>query len=212
MPPDREWYDRARDGRQLTVFAGATLKKSLWAGLFPRVIADFNTFSNQQKLGVTLTQSPTAPAEAENDFSGADIRFEAGNTFQFKAAGQDITVAIDPLVQGKTRTLAWDFGKGAQIRKACILMRARPMADDFPRVIGDPCLIAFAIHECIHAIGLNDHTPGGGDLLEEIPQLRTGARDKPNDDTFEVKGGKRIPPLFLLSATLVRIQKLWPPP
>ena len=91
-------------------------------------------------------------------------------------------------------------------------MRAKPMADDFPRVIGDPCLIAFAIHESIHAIGLNDHTPGGGDLFEEIPQLRTGARDKPDEDKFEVKGGKRIPPLFLLGATLGRIQKLWPSP
>jgi hypothetical protein len=212
MPPDREWYDRARDARQLTVFAGDTLKRSLWGRLFPRVIADFNTFSNQQKFGVTLTQSQTAPAEAENDFSGADVRFEAGDTFQFKAAGQSLTVAIDPLVQGKTRTLAWDFGKGGQIRKACILMRARPMADDFPRVIGDPCLIAFAIHECIHAIGLNDHTAGGGDLLEQTPQLRTGARDKPDEDKFEVNGGKRIPPLFLLSATLGRIQKLWPSP
>ena len=66
--PDREWYDRARDARQLTVFAGDTLKRSLWGRLFPRVIADFNTFSNQQKFGVTLTQSQTAPAEAENDF------------------------------------------------------------------------------------------------------------------------------------------------
>ena len=210
--PDRQWYDRARTAHQLTVFAGDTLKSSLWAGLFPRVIAEFNAFSSQLKFNVTFTQSQTAPAEAENDFSGADIRFEAGDSFQFKAAGQSLTVTIDPLVQGKTRTLAWDFGQGAQIRKACILMRAKPMADDFPRVIGNPCLVAFAIHECIHAIGLNDHTPGGGDLFEEVPQLRTGARDKPDDDKFEVKGGQRIPPLFLLPATLVRIQRLWPSP
>jgi hypothetical protein len=72
--------------------------------------------------------------------------------------------------------------------------------------------MCFAVHEFIHALGLVAHTQGGGDLLQDIPDLRTGARNKPDDDRLEVNGGKRLPPLFLLGSTIGRIQALWPNP
>jgi len=206
--PDTGWYDRAKNAQKLSVFS--SLSKGLWGPLFPRVITDFNAFSTQLKLGVSLTTATAAPDEAENSFGGADILFVAGDKFEFKASGQKDQVTIGPLEQGHTRTLAWDFGKGAQNRKACILMRANPTTGG--RTIGNPCLIAFAIHEVVHALGLVEHTPNGGDLFEATPQLRAGAKNKPDDDKFEVNGGKTIPPLFLLGTTIARIQKLWPTP
>ena len=119
---------------------------------------------------------------------------------------------LGPLVRGHTRALAWDFGKGAQIRKACILMKPNPLADDFPWRVGDGALMCWGVHEFIHALGLGEHTQGGGDLLQEFPALWTGARNKPDDDRLEVNGGKRLSPLFLLSSTIGRIHALWPSP
>jgi hypothetical protein len=210
--PDTPWFDRVRSTRQLSIFPGSTVTRGVWAGVFPKALTEFNKLSSQLKLGVTLGPSTDAPDEAENSFAGADIRFEAGEKFEFKASGQKIVVSLEPLVRGHTQTLAWDFGKGAQIRKAFILMKPNPLADDFPRRVGDGVLTCFAVHEFIHALGLVEHTQGGGDLLQEIPDLRTGARNKPDDDRLEVNGGKRLPPLFLLGSTIGRIQALWPSP
>jgi hypothetical protein len=89
-------------------------------------------------------------------------------------------------------------------------MKPNPLADDFPRRVGDGVLMCFAVHEFIHALSLVAHTPGEGDLLQEFPNLRTGARNKPEDDRLGVNGGKTLPPLFLLGSTIGRIQALWP--
>jgi hypothetical protein len=210
--PDTPWFDRIRDARKLSVFAGDTVKRGPWPRVFPIVIREFNKLSSSQKLGVTLGTSNDPPDQAENSWAGADIRFEAAEKFEFKASGQKVQISIEPSVRGHTRTLAWDFGKGAQIRKACILMKPNPQADDFPRRVGDAVLMCFAVHEFIHALGLDGHTPGGGDLFQDVPQLRTGARDKPDDDRLEVNGAKRLPPLILLPSTVGRVQKLWPSP
>ena len=206
--PDTPWFDRARNARQLSVFPGKTVAKGVWARVFPIALAEFNNL----KLGVTLHPSTDPPHEGEYDFAGADIRFEAGEKLEFKASGEKRNVSLGPLDKGDTETLAWDFGKGAQIRKAFVLMKPNPLADNAPRRVGDGVLMCFAVHEFIHALGLGEHTPGGGDLLQDVPDLRCGAPNKPDDDRLEVIGGKRLPPLFLLGSTIGRIQALWPSP
>lgn len=210
--PDTPWYDRARTAGQLSVFAGPTLKKLAWARILPKAITEFNTLANQLNFGVTLVASSDAPEEDDNSFGGADIRFEAGDQIQVKMSGQDVNIKLGPLEGGHTETLAWDFGKGAQIRKACILMKPKPMADPFHRLVGDGVLTTTAVHEFVHALGLHEHTLNGGDLMQDIPQFRAGAKDKPNDDKLEVNGGKQLPPNFLLPATITRVQTLWPKP
>jgi hypothetical protein len=210
--PDTPWFDRIKKSGQLSVFPGSSLAKGPWAALFPKAIAEFNRLASQLKLAVTLIPATDAPDEDENSFGGADVRFEIGDMFEFKAAGQKTTITLGPLEKGHTQTLSWDFGKGPQIRKACVLMKANPLADDYPRRVGDGVLLCFAVHEFIHALGLHEHTPGGGDLLQDIPALRTGGRNSPGDDKLEVIGNKRLPPLFLLGTTVNRIQALWPSP
>jgi hypothetical protein len=209
--PDTPWFDRVRNARQLSIFPGSTVTRGVWAGVFPKALAEFNKLSSQLKLGVTLGPSTDAPDEAENSFAGADIRFEAGEKFEFKASGQKIVISLEPLVRGHTKTLAGDIGKGAQIRKAFILMKPNPLADDFPRHVGDGVLMCFADHKFIHALGLAEHTQGGRPVTG-YPGSSDRCSKQARRCRLEVDGGKRLPPLFLLGSTIGRIQVLWPSP
>ena len=112
--PDTPWFDRVRNTRQLTIFPGSTVTK----GVFPRrALAEFNKLSTQLKLGVTFGPSTDAPDEVENSFAGADIRFQAGEKFDFKASGQKIAVSLEPLVRGHTQTLAWILVRAPRFEK-----------------------------------------------------------------------------------------------
>jgi hypothetical protein len=115
--PDTPWFDRIRSAHRLSVFPGSTVTKGVWAGVFPKALAEFNKLSSQLKLGVTLGPSTDKPDAGENSFAGADIWVEAGEKFDFEASGQKKTLSLEPLVRGHTQTLAWDFGKGHKFEK-----------------------------------------------------------------------------------------------
>jgi hypothetical protein len=216
---DFPWFN-GTTRRILTVFQGKSVTSSpIWSRVVPKAVKAFTDLFRTLKLNVGLTlASQTDQPEAEaNHYGGADIWVEALEQFEFPVAGQKVNVNLinDPFVRGHTRTLAWDFGKGqevkVQIRKACILMRPSPQSDDFPRRVGNSVLVVWTVHEFIHAIGLSDHTQGAGDLFEANPSLRSGTRDDPESDKLEVRGGARIPPITTLTGnTINRIQKIWP--
>jgi hypothetical protein len=209
MKVDTPWFGRIRDKKQLSVFADRTVSKGPWARMLPKAIQEFNTLSGSLKLGMTLQATSDKPAPGENDFGGADIWFAAGGKFTFETSGEKTEVSLisTTATEGRCNTLAWDFGHGAQIRKALILVPPTPRAQT--RLAGDPVLLVIAVHEFIHALGLGSHATG--DLFEGVQQLRAGAPNKPGDDRVEV-GTKLLPPLFLSPATIGRINLLWPTP
>lgn len=222
--PDTPWFVRKKknesDPTELLVFLGGSVPKSIFAVAIPQAITSFNTLFKELQSPLRLNSSNQAqdkPEPDENHFGGADIWIEVGDHFTFDVSGQKLTLEFktDPFVRGRTQTAAWDFGKGARIRKAVILMKPVINSDDAPRPIGSPALKVLVVHELIHAIGLGKHTPDGGDLFEANPSLIT--HDKKNDlkDTVRVRGGKEVPrakgpELFLLESTTKRIKALWP--
>jgi hypothetical protein len=207
---DIPWWDSIRNRRQLTVFCGKTVAKNSWTGVINKSITDFNTLSGTLKLGVTLATSSSQPAEGTDDFGGADIWVEAEEKFTFKVAGQEVKSEIGILVKGDTHRLAWDFGNGPRMRKATVLMKPLPKVDTHRGRVGDNVLVCFTVHEFIHAIGLDDHTSGGGDVFQEIPDVSSGPN--PADDKMMVFGGQKLPPIILKGTTVNRIQTLWPSP
>jgi hypothetical protein len=80
------------------------------------------------------------------------------------------------------------------------------------RGVGDGVKLAVAIHEVIHACGLDESDPGhgpngtpdvfmtGGSLSASFP---------PAKDTIDLGGGKFVPPIFLSARTAGLIQNNW---
>lgn len=210
------WFDRIRNTGQLSVFVGPNASKGHWARVAPKAITECNRLFSNAKLNITLVPSTTQPATEENDFGGADVEFEAGGgNVKFKVSGQDVTLSLTASqTEGRTRTVAWDFGQGPKIRKAIILVPSTPQAlRDLPtpvsRLAGDPVLLCIAVHEFIHAIGLAnaDHTPD--DIFNGSPSLLVGDQNKPDDDRVTV-GTTKFPPILLAAATIRKIKQIWP--
>jgi hypothetical protein len=198
-------------------------KSPIWSSVIPKAVKDFTDLFARLKLnvGLTLASQTDQPEAEKNHYGGADIWVEAEEQFEFPVSGEKVKLdfSTEPFGRGVTRALPWDFGIGQQvdirIRKACVLMRPKPKSDDWPRLVGNRVLVLWTVHEFIHAIGLDAHTHGGGDLFEANPTLRSGKRDDAETDKLEVIGGTRIPPdppatLNITGNTINRIQKIWP--
>jgi len=207
---DIPWWDSIRQRGQLTVFLGDTVRKQSWTGIIKNSIKEFNTLSSSVTLGVTFALSSDHPEKPENSFGGADVWVEAAEKFDFELSGQTIHAAITPSVKGDTHRVAWDFGRGAMMRKATILMKPQPAVDLHGGRVGDGVLTCFTVHEFIHAVGLDLHTDGGGDVFQQQPDV--SADRNPANDRMLVSGGKTLPPIFLKGTTINRIKALWASP
>jgi hypothetical protein len=221
--PDTPWFVRKTTEPtppELLAFLGDSVPKSIFSIALPQAIVSFNALFKQLNHPLRLkssTQPQDKPDPAENSYGGADIWIEVADSFTFEVSGQKLSLDFktDPFVRGRTQTAAWDFGKGARIRKAVILMKPVITSDSAPRPVGAPALKVLAVHELIHAIGLSKHTPQAGDLFEANPTIVTHDNKNPNKDAVRVRGGKEVPSatgpeLFLLESTISRIKAIWP--
>lgn len=202
------WEDPIKASKSLSIFAGSSVTGGAWAKVFTDAIAQFNSLSAANSLGVTFTQASSAPDPS--GVGGADVQFEAASgTVSFMSFGQQISVTTDgKSLRGDTKQVKTVFGNTVRIAKAFIVVPATPQVDALPvRGVGDGVKLVIAVHELIHALGLSnaDHSPD--DLFHGSPQPRAGA--KPEDDKLEVNGPRRLPPLFLASKTIAAIQTNW---
>jgi hypothetical protein len=202
------WDDPIKKTKTLTVFPGSSVSGGSWASVFASAIQEFNNLSNTHKLGVSLSQSATAPDPS--GVGGADVQFEAGNgTVNFTSFGQTISVTVNgDALGGDTQQVKLVFGSIQKIAKAFIVVPATPKVNaNPPRNVGDGVKLVIAVHELIHACGLSNQDHNLDDLFNGFPQVRAGS--KPQDDKIEVNQNKRLPPLFLSAKTAGVIQANW---
>lgn len=214
------WLENIRATHQLSVFPGKSLTGS-WPTVFNTALQEFNNLSTANNLGVTLTRA-TAPV---NRFlTGANVQFEAassGSSFTFNDTflGSQ-TVTLPSSFMARTRPLP-SPSNGDRLGQALILVPATPKVTAGPtgqkvlREAGDPIKLDLAIHELIHACGLDaeDHTPmSDPDVFVAFPDDDPDNSD-PSKDRLDVgtKNGvhQKVPPLFLSGPTVSKIQLLW---
>jgi hypothetical protein len=231
------WIDSIKNSKQLTVFPGPNVTgDSVWSKVFTDAMAVFNQLSASLKLGVTLidarsTTPPTGPPDQKKWPDGANVQFEVGTgTVDFTAQGDTVscTVLSGPgVIQAMTQPMRYQLGSGAnivlRIKRAFILVPIHPqvLATLIPPVpgqsgrnrdAGPPIKLVLAVHELIHACGLDnsDHLTGGnGDVFFYPPQFDAGTFDKPQDDRIEVGGNRKLPPIFISAETQSKIQAIW---
>ena len=99
-------------------------------------------------------------------------------------------------------------------RKAFSFVPARPMIAG--RGIGNGAKIALALHELLHAIGLDDTDPGhitgldDPDLFDGIPNLDANYPPDGNPgDRLDFGHGKYAPPYFLTARTAGLVRSIW---
>ena len=217
------WYDTIKKTKQLTVFLDPMLAKLQWKAAFDDAFKQFNALSKLHSLGVTLAISTTPPNP--KGFGGADVQFAtAVGPYKFTSFDQEFKGTLDGNgTHAKTAQIKYQDGRGQAIGKAFIQVPTTPQIGAPSRVAGDPVKMVMAVHELIHACGLddNDHSPlTDPDVFYDSPSPVVGPQ--PKDDRMQLiqrtqKPGqprpsqvyKLMPPVFLNGRTADLIQKNW---
>jgi hypothetical protein len=217
---DKPWIDEVRKTGQLSVYPGAGATGGPWATVFKDAIREFNTFAHSKNFGVTLTVG-TAPPDPKGP-QGANILLDVtdAKTVSYTANGQLYTktlpfaAAASP-VHGITSTLSYEHSH--QIFRAFIFLPKTPQVGDpgnrTQREAGSPVKLVIAVHEFIHACGLEKHSTqeASADVLFSPVVAERG--NKPSDDRIKIPigNGRLMPPLYLSDETARRIKSLWVP-
>jgi hypothetical protein len=230
------WEDsiRNRNPKELTVFATKAVTGGSWGPLFTKSLAEFNRLSSINKLGVTLTESKSSPDDDKEGEGGAEVRFDVGSgTLSGRTLGTDFEEKnFSPTgIHGFTQTFKRQFGtQPARMRRAFVFVPANPQIQaavrqpkgDFTfinRLAGDGVRLFIAVHELIHACGLDnaDHSPETDpDVMcgcppHGCPQTAAGPADKPELDKIRLRFEPRVttPPLTLSARTAGLIRGIW---
>jgi hypothetical protein len=206
------WDDSVKNQtiKDLGVFAGPDLKKEpAWGpAMFAKILDEFNKLSSTYGLGVTLSASLLSPKTTS---SGAEIQLEVSSgSHRFVLDGQTQTGTLPGTFAGITHKVI----QGGMIQKAFSFVPARPMIAG--RGIGNGAKIALALHELLHAIGLDDTDPGhitgldDPDLFDGIPNLDANYPPDGNPgDRLDFGHGKYAPPYFLTARTASLVRSIW---
>jgi hypothetical protein len=209
------WLTSVQTAKKLTVFPSPDLKKWNWDAVFSQALTEFNALSSKNSLGVTLTTSSNPPDT--QGYGGADVQFSIGNgTITFTAFGSQTTDTLNGnATAGKTKTVSDQSPTGGiRIAKAFTFVPATPrIGSHGSRIVGDPIKLVIAVHELVHACGLEDpdHPWGAAneDVFSTAGTLMQGA--SPAQDKVQLPSGQTtIPPLFLSNATVKLIKANWP--
>jgi hypothetical protein len=203
------WVDAVKQTGQLAIFPGPKVTHGPWKAVFGNALTRFNDLSNKLQLGVTLTQA-TKPPQATG--GGADVQFEVANgKVTFTVLGSQFSREINGNALHGDTFQAMITGAGPdRITKAFIWIPVTPRAGGpGGRVVGDGVKLLIAVHEMIHACGLEDadHSDDSDpDVFCTFQQLLTGQH--PHQDQLQA-GALKMPPVYLNKRTAAKIQSLW---
>lgn len=177
---DKSWDRKVlKDADKLTVYNGINVGR--WSTVFVRALQSFNRNSG---LTVKLVSA--------SDKGAANIEMllsEGSSSFPYD--GTEYPVVFDAtLAHGKTKT----FDRGDGIEKAAIFLPLEPKENHVN------VLRLIAVHELIHACGLDAHNNDG--VFITAPNVRNG-------QIWASKGSKKMPPLFFAPKTVMRLQEIW---
>jgi hypothetical protein len=202
------------DKKTLRVFADSSVKND---GVWLRVFRDALVKFNGLKLGVTLVEEPTDPPDPLT-LAGAHVQFATGaGTITAQARGKPQSgTLVGTDLHGHTFTF-----RDPGIVKAFIFVPATPTIGGGGRQAGDPIRLYIAVHELLHACGLqdSDHNP------EAIPDVfcsEPTASMNPIQGATEADDRMRVgpprqdksnifPPIKANGRTRTGIQRLWNP-
>ncbi|HXN88091.1 MAG TPA: hypothetical protein VN890_01850 [Methylocella sp.] len=213
------WHDSITKNKTLIIYPTPAVKTFQWYLVFKNAIKEFNNF----KAGVTFTIEEKIPPEQKQDWKecwpGTNVQFDVcvGKT-EYTACNQKQGPVIieDGLCKGTTLPVEVyaRSEKGTQhlVRvKAFIMMPPHPIStvkdpSGHKRLVGDGVKLVMAVHELIHACGLNKHSNQDVDVFSATFVSKLGPSDKQDVAMF---GQREMPPISLSDETASRIQKIW---
>ena len=194
------WKSSIRDTKQLTIYNGITGGK--WANIFDKSLESFNKFSKQ--VGVKFV--PESDEEKANVImqisSGAPSYIYGKDTFTSKKPflstgvhGYTMLLSVEKIIEKAVVFLPSDPQEGLGFAKG--LPSTKDVSQDVMRAI--------AVHEFVHACGLEDSDHGGSGIFYFPLAVSSGKVYIPQKG----KNMKPMPPIRLDPEIGGKIKKLW---
>lgn len=199
-----QWISGVKDTHQLTYYLNSIT--GAWLTAVQEAIREFNALSTAHKLGVTYTQSESAPSET----GGANMSIATGNGgVSFSYSGTHTATINGRALQGSMKLVSRE---GDPIEKAFMFLPSQPMINtpSGQRPTGLGVMKLIALHELIHGCGLDnsDHTPN--DVFNGNPSVDPGHTAVQDRIQITVGGQRKyMPPVIFSGATAAKISGLW---
>lgn len=156
------WIRSVRDTKTLRVYDG--IGGGTWANIYAFSLDAFNNFA--RSTGIRMVRA------ADEQQANVVMRLGDG-TANYEYEGTTYEKTFSPTgLHGLTRTPTRD----GVIEKAFVFLPARPQVTDFDnrgnpfeKMASQDVMKVIAVHELIHAAGLNEHSDHGGDGIFYYP-------------------------------------------
>ncbi len=156
------WKTSVRNTKTLTVFNGITTGH--WSNIFTIALAAFNEFA--KPTGIKMVK-------AGNESSANIVMSLADGTAKFEFLNKHYENSFSgTALHGLTKTLSID----GEIQKAFVFLPERPTVTDFDnkgnmfeKLASPNVMKVIAVHELIHACGLDEMRDHGGDGIFYYP-------------------------------------------
>jgi hypothetical protein len=200
------WPPATVKGRKLTVYSALARRNPVWNHVLGHALGDFNALSKKHGLGIQLKPADRPPKEG----GGADIAINTGDgkvSVSFPGADPQTETFDGKHMHGSTLLLS---RRGVML-KAFIFLPAQPQVNTPAglRLVGSKVLTLIAVHELIHACGLENGDHGTSGVFQPTPFVAPGdtavgdmARVKPTIDRY-------MPPYELDEATVSALKSIW---
>jgi len=221
------WLDEVKRTGKLTIALDESIGQQGWTKAFRDGIAKFN----ELRVGVTYEQTDNqakANVIAQAKVGDFEFGYDDGHWVMakkpYKFEGNSVH-GLCSVLKGEVRNRASRTYE-TRIVRAFIFVPAKPRIDGGrSRLVGDPVRLVVAVHEMIHACGLDDDYHTANDVFA-WPRAKYDPQNNPDNDRVEVATGQRqdvviagqkmnqpvivsMPPVFLNAPTQEKIRRLW---
>jgi hypothetical protein len=213
-----EWEPQIKQSKQPSVCAAQTfLSAAEWGGaIFKKTLDEFNRLANVHKLGFKLVESTTPPDPQGTRGVGADVLMDVStgtHKFKFKTqAGPEHTGKL-PATANDIHGATHPLRQGGAIIRAFVFVPATPrVGGSTSRVVSEDLRVYVALHELLHACGLDDTDPGHNpnnnpDIFMTGASVSSGSN--PQNDRIDLGSRKFVPPHFLSTRTADLLRTNW---
>ena len=180
----------------------------VWISVLGHLLKKFDEVSKANKLPIRLTKSDQPPKEG----GGADVAINiATDKINLTFADHDPIAETFSGTRLHGRTLLFD--RRSELLKAFVYLPATPQINtpNGMRAVGPKVLTVIALHELLHACGLEDGDHGGSGLFQANPSIILGDRAIQDAVSVSAKVYTAMPPYVIDAATIQTLTDRWTP-
>ena len=204
------WPEATVRGRELTVYMGPGANRNVvWMNVLGHLLKEFNAVSKVHKLPIRMKASKEAP----KDGGGADVAINIVLTEKINLTFPRHDPIAETLAASRLHGRTLLFDERNVLLKAFVYLPAKPLIStpQAVRPVGPKVLTVIALHELLHACGLDNSDHGNSGLFQGNPPVDSGTTAIHDAVGVDAQMSRKMPPYVIDEATVQTLLDRWTP-